>query len=74
ALPAEVARYTVAQRRRLEATPGLTCIWQVSGRSQIPFEGQLVMDLEYIRTRSFRLDVVLLLKTIPAVLVGRGAA
>jgi len=74
ALPAEVARYTVAQRRRLEATPGLTCIWQVSGRSQIPFEGQLVMDLEYIRTRSFRLDLVLLLKTIPAVLVGRGAA
>lgn len=74
ALPAEVARYTVAQRRRLEATPGLTCIWQVSGRSQIPFEGQVVMDLEYIRTRSFRVDLVLLLKTIPAVLVGRGAS
>jgi lipopolysaccharide/colanic/teichoic acid biosynthesis glycosyltransferase len=74
ALPAEVARYTVAQRRRLEATPGLTCIWQVSGRSQIPFAGQAVMDLEYIRTRSFRGDLVLLLKTIPAVLVGRGAA
>lgn len=74
ALPTEVARYTVAQRRRLEATPGLTCIWQVSGRSQIPFEGQVVMDLEYIRTRSFMGDLVLLLKTIPAVLVGRGAA
>jgi len=74
ALPAEVARYTVTQRRRLEATPGLTCIWQVSGRSQIPFAGQVVMDIEYIRTRSFRGDLVLLLKTIPAVLVGRGAA
>lgn len=74
ALPAEVARYTVAQRRRLEATPGLTCIWQVSGRSQIPFAGQVAMDLEYIRTRSFQGDIVLLLKTIPAVLAGRGAS
>jgi lipopolysaccharide/colanic/teichoic acid biosynthesis glycosyltransferase len=74
ALPAEVARYTVEQRRRLEAKPGLTCIWQVSGRSQIPFAGQVAMDLEYIRTRSFWLDIVLLLKTIPAVLFGRGAS
>ncbi len=74
ALPIEVARYTVEQRRRLEAKPGLTCIWQVSGRSQIPFEGQIMMDLEYIRTRSFTGDLVLLAKTIPAVFFGRGAS
>jgi len=74
ALPEEVQRYTPLQRRRLEAKPGLTCIWQVSGRSQIPFEGQVALDLEYIRTRSFRGDLVLLLKTVPAVLFGRGAS
>lgn len=74
ALPSEVAKYTVMQRRRLEVRPGLTCIWQVSGRSQIPFEGQVAMDLEYIRTRSFLGDIVLLLKTVPAVLFGRGAS
>jgi len=74
ALPSEVARYTVMQRRRLEVKPGLTCIWQVSGRSQIPFEGQVAMDLEYIRTRSFFGDIVLLIKTVPAVLFGRGAS
>ena len=74
ALPGEVQRYTPLQRRRLEAKPGLTCIWQVSGRSQIPFEGQVALDLEYIRTRSFRGDLVLLVKTIPAVLFGRGAS
>ena len=74
ALPEEVQRYTPLQRRRLEAKPGLTCIWQVSGRSQIPFEGQVALDIEYIRSRSFRGDLVLLLKTIPAVLFGRGAS
>lgn len=74
ALPDEVDRYTPLQRRRLEAKPGLTCIWQVSGRSQIPFEGQVALDLEYIRTRSFRGDLVLLLKTVPAVLFARGAS
>lgn len=74
ALPAEVARYSVAQRRRLDGRPGLTCTWQVSGRSQIPFSGQVVMDVDYIRTRSFGGDLVLLLKTVPAVLFGRGAS
>jgi lipopolysaccharide/colanic/teichoic acid biosynthesis glycosyltransferase len=74
ALPGEVERYTPLQRRRLEAKPGLTCIWQVSGRSQIPFEGQVALDLEYIRTRSFSGDLVLLVKTVPAVLFGRGAS
>lgn len=74
ALPEEVARYTPRQRRRLEVKPGLTCIWQISGRSQIPFEGQVALDLEYIRTRSLPGDIVLLIKTVPAVLFGRGAS
>lgn len=72
-VPAEVVKYTPAERRRLDAEPGLTCIWQVSGRSNIPFEGQVRLDIEYIETRSFWRDVWILMKTIPAVLLGRGA-
>ncbi len=72
-VPAEVALYTPAERRRLDAAPGLTCLWQVSGRSDIPFEGQVLLDVEYIETRSFWRDVVILLRTVPAVLLGRGA-
>lgn len=72
-LPGEVARYTVADRRRLEVTPGITCIWQVSGRSDVPFPRQLAMDLEYIERQSLWLDLKLLLKTLPAVIAGRGA-
>ncbi len=73
ALPREVAHYTPSQRRRLEAAPGLTCIWQVSGRGDVPFDRQVAMDVEYIERQSFRLDMGLLLRTIPAVLSGRGA-
>jgi lipopolysaccharide/colanic/teichoic acid biosynthesis glycosyltransferase len=73
ALPAEVARYTDAQRQRLSVEQGITCIWQVSGRGDIPFEEQVALDMEYIQKRSFWFDVVLLLKTIPAVILGRGA-
>ena len=72
-VPAEVERYTLADRRRLDVTPGLTCIWQVSGRSEIPFERQVGLDVEYIESRSFLLDLRLLAKTVPAVLAGRGA-
>jgi lipopolysaccharide/colanic/teichoic acid biosynthesis glycosyltransferase len=53
--------------------PGLTCTWQVGGRSDIPFEGQLRLDLEYIRQRSFVGDLGLVLRTVPAVILGRGA-
>jgi lipopolysaccharide/colanic/teichoic acid biosynthesis glycosyltransferase len=70
---AEVARYSVSDRRRLEVKPGLTCIWQVSGRSEIPFEQQVRLDAQYIDSHSFLLDLYLLLKTIPAILTGRGA-
>ncbi|MGD9128239.1 MAG: sugar transferase [Planctomycetia bacterium] len=73
AVPNEVAQYSYAQRRRLEVKPGLTCLWQVSGRSDIPFEGQVRLDEEYINSQSTKSDLIILLKTIPAVLTGRGA-
>ncbi len=72
-LPKEVAQYTPYQRRRLEVTPGITGVWQVSGRSDIPFAQQVKMDLEYIDNQSFWYDMVLLHKTVPAVLGARGA-
>ena len=72
-VPAEVARYSVSDRRRLEVKPGLTCIWQVSGRSELPFEQQVRLDAQYIDSHSLALDIALLLKTIPAILTGRGA-
>lgn len=74
ALPQEVAQYTLSDRRRLEGIPGLTCIWQVSGRSQIPFHQQVELDVLYIETRSVFLDIELIFKTIPAVLFARGAS
>lgn len=73
ALPSEVAEYTSAQRQRLAGTPGITCTWQVSGRSLIPFEQQVAMDIEYLKTCNLILDIKLLLKTLPAVLLGKGA-
>lgn len=73
AIPSEVAEYTLDDRRRLDAQPGITCIWQVSGRSTIDFKGQVRLDTQYIESRSFLLDIQLLLKTIPAVLFGKGA-
>ncbi len=73
ALPGEVLSYTAAARERLAGRPGLTCTWQVSGRADIPFEQQVALDVEYLRTRSMMTDVVLMLRTIPAVLTARGA-
>jgi lipopolysaccharide/colanic/teichoic acid biosynthesis glycosyltransferase len=73
AVPSEVARYNSHERRRLNTVPGLTCIWQVSGRADLDFRQQVDLDLKYIRERSFWLDVKLLLLTIPAVLSGKGA-
>ena len=73
ALPSEVNQYSLAERRRLEVIPGITCIWQVSGRSDIPFDQQVGLDVEYIESHSLWLDLKLLLLTIPAVLLGRGA-
>jgi lipopolysaccharide/colanic/teichoic acid biosynthesis glycosyltransferase len=72
-LPSEVAKYTLHDRERLMVTPGLTCIWQVSGRSDIPFDQQVEMDIDYIHQRSLWTDIKLLAKTIPAVIFGKGA-
>jgi exopolysaccharide biosynthesis polyprenyl glycosylphosphotransferase len=73
-IPDEVARYQRWQRRRLSMKPGLTCLWQISGRNQLDFERWMQLDLEYIDTWSPWLDLKILLKTVPAVLSGRGAS
>lgn len=73
ALPREVDQYSLADRRRLAVTPGITCIWQVSGRSDIPFPDQVRLDVDYIHSQSIVTDIKLLLRTVPAVLLGRGA-
>lgn len=72
-LPGEFRRYQTREMERLSVTPGMTCIWQVSGRSEVDFSEWVDLDLEYIRTWSLRLDLKLLLLTIPAVISGRGA-
>jgi lipopolysaccharide/colanic/teichoic acid biosynthesis glycosyltransferase len=72
-MPAEVARYTLRDRERLSVVPGLTCFWQINGRSEIPFVQQVEMDIDYIHQRSLSTDLKILFKTIPAVLLGRGA-
>jgi len=72
-IPDEVARYHPWQRERLAVKPGLTCIWQVSGRSDIPFDEWVQMDIEYVRTRGLLMDLKLLLLTVPAVISARGA-
>lgn len=71
--PNEVAKYTLSDRRRLDAIPGLTCFWQVSGRSDIPFDRQVLLDVQYIESQSFWTDLSILLRTVPAVLLGKGA-
>lgn len=72
-LASEVATYTLYERRRLNVLPGLTCIWQISGRSDLSFSQQVAYDIDYINSHSLWLDIKLLLKTIPAVFFGRGA-
>ena len=74
ALPKEVALYGQRDMLRLVVKPGLTCIWQVSGRSNLGFERQMELDLEYIRRRSVWLDAQLIAQTVPAVIYGEGAA
>jgi exopolysaccharide biosynthesis polyprenyl glycosylphosphotransferase len=72
-IPAEVRQYKRWQRRRLSMKPGITCIWQVSGRNEIGFERWMELDLEYIDGWSLWKDVQICMKTIPAVLTTRGA-
>jgi exopolysaccharide biosynthesis polyprenyl glycosylphosphotransferase len=73
-LPVEVELYKLWQRRRLSLKPGLTCIWQVSGRNRIQFEKWMEMDLEYIDRWSLWLDIKIIFKTIFVVLFGYGAS
>ncbi|HXT60376.1 MAG TPA: sugar transferase [Pirellulales bacterium] len=72
-VPAEVARYTARQLRRLSVKPGLTCLWQVSGRCEIGFDRWVRMDLWYVRHQGLWTDLKLLVKTPLSVLSRRGA-
>lgn len=72
-LPRKVAKYNQWQRMRLQVKPGLTGLWQILGRKDLPLEQNLEYDFYYINNQSFFLDMLILLKTIPTVLSGRGA-
>ena len=72
-LPREIPGYDEMQRRRLMVKPGITGLWQVSGRSNLTFEEMLKLDVSYIQKRSLLLDMIILVKTVPCVLGGRGA-
>jgi exopolysaccharide biosynthesis polyprenyl glycosylphosphotransferase len=72
-VPSEYAKYTDYQKGRLAVTPGITCLWQINGRAEIPFEGQVELDIEYVARRSLLLDLKILILTVPAVVSGRGA-
>ncbi len=83
-LPREVAVYSPEDRRRLLTTPGITCLWQigeregrlleVGDRNSIEFPEQVSLDVRYIESQSILKDIVILLKTVPAVLLGKGGA
>jgi exopolysaccharide biosynthesis polyprenyl glycosylphosphotransferase len=72
-IPSEVAQYQTSERRRLSMRPGLTCLWQVSGRNQIGFDEWVKLDLQYIDSWSLSNDLRILLLTVPAVLSGGGS-
>jgi exopolysaccharide biosynthesis polyprenyl glycosylphosphotransferase len=72
-VPEEVEKYKTWQRRRFSMKPGITCLWQISGRNKIGFEEWMKLDLEYLDNWSLRLDFIILLRTIPVVLLGSGA-
>jgi len=71
--PEEVERYEPWMLRRLSVRPGLTCLWQIRGRSDLSFEEWMRLDLEYVDRLSLPLDLEILVLTIPAVISGRGA-
>ena len=72
-VPQEVAQYEPWQWRRLSVPPGLTCLWQVSGRNEIAFQDWMYLDLQYIDHQNLGQDLNLLLRTVPAVMSGRGS-
>ena len=72
-VPKEVAQYSFDELRRLEAVPGITGLQQVSGRSDMSFKRWIELDMQYIAEQSLLKDIEILLKTIPAVMSGKGA-
>ena len=73
ALPQEVAEYDAEARRRLLVKPGLTGLWQVSGRSDLSWDSTVALDRHYVENRGAQLDVEILANTLKAVVGGRGA-
>ncbi len=72
-VPREVALYSLADRRRLAVKPGITCVWQISGRAEIDFPAQVLLDVNYIESQSLGQDIRILVKTPKAVVFGSGA-
>jgi lipopolysaccharide/colanic/teichoic acid biosynthesis glycosyltransferase len=72
-LPSEVDRYQWLDRKRISVMPGITCLWQISGRNDLSFEQWMEMDRQYIEKWSLWLDLKILVKTIPVVVLRRGA-
>lgn len=73
-LPSEVTLYKNRHHYRLDGMPGLTCLWQVKGRNEIPFEDQVRLDVEYLHKRSLKEDILLVLQTVKVMITGRGAS
>jgi exopolysaccharide biosynthesis polyprenyl glycosylphosphotransferase len=73
AVPSEVDSYEDWHRKRLQVRPGITGLWQVMGRSELPFEEMVMLDIYYVENWSLALDLKIMLRTIPTVLIGRGA-
>jgi lipopolysaccharide/colanic/teichoic acid biosynthesis glycosyltransferase len=73
-LPSEITQYESWQYRRLSMKPGISGLWQVSGRNTVDFEKWMKLDLQYIDNWSLKLDFIIILRTLPAVLLGRGAS
>jgi len=72
-VPSEVVEYVNNELKRLHIAPGITCYWQIAGRSEIPFKQQVALDIKYIATRSLWTDIKILVATVPAVLAKKGA-
>jgi lipopolysaccharide/colanic/teichoic acid biosynthesis glycosyltransferase len=73
-LPYEVSLYSPRERMRLSVPQGMTGLWQVKGRSRVPYKEALALDVDYVRRRSFVLDCKILLLTVPTLLFARGGA
>ncbi len=71
--PVEMAHFGSYAQERLSVKPGLTGLWQIAGRADLPYDQRLLYDIRYVRTRTFWMDVKIILLTIPAVLLGKGA-